>query len=142
MNHRTAIATGFVFLCLFLLSGTTFFLTGCGHYGNWWSLFAPLTMVLAFLTPAICYGYNDDNEANMFNWDMEMDTNTFKSCRDLGWVLGMILGIFSQSIPAIVWYNEPLSLPWPGVLWIMSGIMLWWWSALILLKIFVFKKTV
>jgi len=139
MNHRIVVACGFVFMCIFLLSGTAFFLTGCGHYQNWWSLFAPLIIVLAFMSPAVCHGY-DTEDVGMLNWDMDMDISTFKSCRDMGWVLAMILGIFSQSIPIIVWYNEPLSLPWPGVLWVMTGIMMWWWTVLIALKIFVFKK--
>lgn len=139
MHPRNAVACGFVALCVFFLAGTSFFLTGCAHYGNWWSVFAIGAIVLAFLAPAVCYGYDDTN-TDMLNWDMDMDLDTFKSCRDFGWVLMMILGIFSQSIPAIVWYNEPLSLPWPGVLWIMSGIMLWWWTLLVALKVFIFRK--
>jgi hypothetical protein len=137
---RATLMCGFFSMCIFFLIGTTLFLTACGHYVNWWCLFAPLSMILSMMVPAICFGYQSAG-ADMLNWDMEMDLSTFKSCRDMGWVIMVMMAIFSTSIPAIVWYNEPLSLPWPGVLWIMSGITFWWWTYLVVLRVFVFKRT-
>jgi len=139
MGRRFNVMCGFLSMCVFFLCGTAFFLTGCGHYGNWWSLFAPVTIVFAVLVPAICYSYNQE-DVDVISWDVDMELSMFKNCRDMGWVVLTMLGVFSEGIPAIVWYNEPLSLPWPGVLWIMSGIMLWWWTYAVLLRVFVFKS--
>jgi hypothetical protein len=125
-------------MAFFALSGSTLFLTGCAHYGNWWSLFAVPAFVMGILSPAVCFGYNRE-DPGVLNWDMDMDMSTFKSCRDMGWIVAMIIAVFSIGVPAIVWYNEPLAMPWPGVLWIMAGITQWWWAYAVTLRVFVFQ---
>lgn len=138
MNRRQIINIAIVLMTLCFLTGTAFFAIGCGHYHNWWSLLSLILLLVAIYVPAICYNYDEEEV-----WMLQMHTNwsedTFRICRDLGWILVLMLMVASYSVPAVVWYNA--GILWPGVLWIMAGIMLWWWTYILLLRVFVFRRS-
>ena len=125
---------GIFSLILLLLFGCILLTHACVHYADFWSLLVVVPAVIAFFSPAVCYGYNrmDDVFRNAGN----MDAETFRSCREMGWAIAGVLLMASYGIPVLAWYNAALG--WPGVIEVDMALNCWVWAYLIWLRIFVF----
>ena len=125
---------GIFSLILLLLFGCILLTHACVHYADFWSLLVVVPAVIAFFSPAVCYGYNrmDDVFRNAGN----MDAETFRSCREMGWAIAGVLLMASYGVPVLAWYNAALG--WPGVIEVDMALNCWVWAYLIWLRIFVF----
>jgi hypothetical protein len=74
------------------------------HYAHLWSLIYVFAfMCSAFLSPAICWGFNASDEINM---PENMSQERFLNCRDTGYALGLILYLQTYVIPAAAWWRS------------------------------------
>ena len=101
---------------LLLLVAAVLLIFACSHWHNWWSLFIVPTLLVAFFSPAVCYGYQSKEEIELY--DTNMDAQTFSNCRDLGWAICIIMATFAYAVPVLAWYNS--SFHWGGVLCIYA----------------------
>ena len=125
---------GLLTFVLLLLFGFIFFFHACFHYGDFWSLFMLIPVTLAFLSPAVCFGYNRQEDVYLNSGSM--GAQEFRNCRELGWSFALILLLGSYGIPVLAWYNA--NLWWAGVVEVYVGLTCWIWAYIIWLKIFVF----
>ena len=131
---RHAHFAGIFFFVTELLVGTILLCYACFHYGDFWSFFVVVPAAVAFFTPAVCYGYN--RESDDFANSAQMEAETFRSCRELGWALAAVLLMGSYGIPVLAWHNA--SLGWAGVIQVHAALNCWVWAYIIWLRIFVF----
>lgn len=117
-----------------ILGGASLLVFVCVHYANWWSLFILLPCILAFISPAICFGYETADFAML---DVEMNKETFSSCRELGWSLGILLWAFAFVVPILAWYNS--GLHWIAVLLVDVSVTCLLWSYVLWLRVFVYQ---
>lgn len=95
------------FLVTSALTAVATLLFACIHFQHgWWCLLILPPLVVAFLVPAICMGYNDINEAIKV---VDMERPEFENCRMLGWSIAAVLVLLAYSVPIIVWYNSTFS---------------------------------
>lgn len=122
----------FVFL---ILIGLFLLFFGCTHFLNWWSLFILPSVIVAIMIPALCYNYNQiEDAAQQFNF--QIDAITVDNCRSLGWAIAFIMLLFTYSIPVFAWYNS--GMHFGGVLVEFGSILCFCLAYILWLRIFVF----
>lgn len=125
---------GVLLFVLFILIGFILFFFSCFHYQDFWSLFSLLALIVAYFSPALCFGYDDPHMQEYRMKDMYPETR--KSMVEMGWAFGGIFFIISYIPPVLAWYNAHLG--WAGVVMIFTAITLWMWAYILRLKIFIF----
>lgn len=126
---------GILSFVLLVLFGFVFLFHACVHYSDFWSLLLVLPVVLAFFSPAVCYGYNREDDV-FRSMGSNMSAETFRSCRELGWAMSAVFFVGSYGIPVLAWYNA--NLGWMGVVEVHAALTCWLWAYLAWLRIFVF----
>lgn len=102
MTVEKGVAIFFLVTCALTAVATLLF--ACIHFPHgWWCMLIVLPLVIAFLVPAICLGYNDFDDALK---QVDMERPQFENCRMLGWSVAAVLVLFTYSVPIIVWYNS------------------------------------
>jgi hypothetical protein len=122
------------FLVLELLAGFILLFHACGHSEDYWSILILVPITIAFLTPPVCYGYN--REDDVFANSSTLSEETFRSCKELGWAVSLMLLMGAYGIPVLAYWNAHLS--WWGVVEVQSALSCWVWAHVIWLRIFVF----
>lgn len=132
-------AKGLAVFSLVLLSllGASLLLFCCIHYrpAGWANLCIVPVLLVAFVAPAICMGYNSDERVVLEHVDM--DANTFQSCRLLGWSVASVLLLFSYAVPRLAWYNST-SFTWHGVVFMDADLTCIVCAFILWLRVFVF----
>ena len=125
---------GIFSLVLFLLLGGIFLFHACFHNDDFWSLFIFVPGVMAFFSPAVCFGYadRDAQERNM----PTLYPETRHACVEMGWAVAGVLLLGAYGIPVLAWYNARLH--WTGVLEVDAALNCWVYAYIIWLRIFVF----
>lgn len=121
-------------LVLLFVGGFALLLFACIHYSNWWSIFIFAPCFIAFITPAICYGYDTTDIALM---DVQVERDHLVTCRELGWSVSVVLALVAYSIPVLAWYNS--GFYFGGVLVVDGTLMCWLLTYVLWLRVFVFK---
>lgn len=126
---------GILSFLLLILFGCIFLFHACFHYSDFWSLLIVVPSILAFFSPAVCYGYNRGDDV-FRSMGSSMDAQTFKSCREMGWAIAFVLLTGAYGIPVLAWYNA--NLGWLGAIEVHASLTCWMWAYIIWLRIFVF----
>lgn len=124
-----------------LCAGVGCYLFLAFHFGHVWSLFFVAGFLfVAFLAPALCFGY-DPHEEYMF-MNVQMSEQSFMNCRDLGYIAAVIFFLLTYVMFTVAWYaSDGLNPPMQGAMvgyagntCIIGGYLLW-------LRIFIFTPS-
>jgi len=132
---RFARLTGIILFVIFLFVGVGFLFFSCIHYQNYWALFVVVPCVVAFIAPAICYGYDQEDLAFKH---IEMDEQSFRTCRELGWAVAIILFLATYGVPVLAWWNAAFA--WQGCVLVHATLTVWCFGYILWLRIFVFVR--
>ena len=126
-----------IFSLVFLsLLGFFLLLHACFHHHDFWSLTIFIPAIIAFFVPAICFGYQ--KEQDVLLRDDVMDQQSFRNCRELGWSVSGVLLLATYLIPVLAWYNA--NLGWGGAVMVQIALTCWVWAFIVWLRIFVFYQ--
>jgi len=98
---------GLFALSVLALMATALLMFACIHYrpAGWFCLLVVPVVVVAFFTPATCYGYSSRNERDLMS-GIEMSHERLDTCRQFGYAVASTLYLFCYAIPVLVWYNS------------------------------------
>lgn len=125
----------FAFVTLILLF-VGLLLFACIHWHNGWSFFVLVPCLIAFFTPAVCYGYNREDDLHLQDTG-NMNQMTFHTCRELGWVVAAMLLLCAYAVPVLAWYNA--AFHWGGVITVHVALTCLLWAYILWIRIFVFQ---
>lgn len=124
---------GLMGLVAFGMAAFCLLLYACAHWHNWWSLFVVAPCFLAIALPGGCHGYEPQDMVNT-----EMDPETFRTCRELGWASAALLWLAAYGVPVLAWYNS--GFPWRGVLVVEGAITSAEWSFILWVAFFAVRR--
>lgn len=99
-RHLKLIGILAMLLCVCFAGGL--YLYVAFHYRHMWSLLVNTgLLLLAFFTPAIAYGYNNEDPVFMNTGNMSL--NGFLNCRDFCYVLALVFFTLTYVMPTVAW---------------------------------------
>ena len=136
MMRRNLTGLAMLLMALLIMAFLGLLIGACGRYENWWSMFCLAAIWLGACAPNVCHAYSSEPEEFM---DLDVSPDRLHACQDFGWGILACMALMSWAVPIIVWYNEPLEMPWPGAIVAMVGITCWWMAYALWLRVFVKK---
>ena len=119
MQGRHVRLLGILGMLLLLSAATGCYIFVAFHYAHLWSLiFVGTFMVSAFLSPAICFGFNASDEVHVPD---NMSIERYLNCRDVGYALGLILYLQTYVVPAAAWWRSDGLSPSMGAVMVTYG---------------------
>jgi len=114
MRGRHALMAGIAAFLLALCCATGCYLFIVVHYRHAWSVLVVVALLFAaFVSPAVCYGYDNDGGAPAFvaMRNLQMSEQTFLNCRDLGYIIAGIFILLTYVAFAVAWYASDGASP-------------------------------
>ena len=134
---EVVVGIGIFFLCAFLFGGAAVLTWGSVHVHQFWCLgFHPVLLLVAFISPALCFGYN-----TVLPSEWNGTVRSWKNAKMFGFTFQVsFLALCWWCVPLIVWWNLGGDAMLPLVITAQLSTTLFVFSYVLWLKIFILSN--